>query len=180
MLFLLVASETKSMLNSIIQENFLLSLPFFNHGLSFRGLAASGKRSTVRRGVLRLARGICKCVRKTKSRDSACPENAFSRRCFLVSMNPVLYGPYDCDVILSEMINSSHQCLADGSDVTCRNTPRCTNVDVLLYKMSMWLSLGSRTNLSFYTSFLSARTQIFRALCIYIIMFVFPPPQVIN
>lgn len=58
-------------------------------------------------------------------------------------------------------------------DITYRSTPCSTKAAVLLYKMSVWLSLGSRTNLQFCTPLLSARMQILRSVCTYIIRFIF-------
>lgn len=115
--------------------------------------------------------------------------SVFAKQSYLTLLVPRMHAVlqflrfsfYDPDSMLSiilwcltlKMINSSHQCLVDSFDVTCSNTPCCTKVDILLYKMSMWSSLGSRTNPQFYRSLLSAQMQILRALCIYIIMFVF-------
>lgn len=116
-----------------------------NMVMSFQDYAVSEQISTVRRYVLRLARGTCKCVCKTVtwllSQEGSLAFFAFQ---FLW---PKFCTVHSTVILLSEMTDSSHQCLADGFDVICRNTPCCTKVDVLLYKMSLWLSLGSSTNL---------------------------------
>lgn len=77
--FLLAAYWTKSILNSMVLAPALLSLPFFKHGNEFSRLCVSEQISTVRRYVLRLARGTCKCVCKTKLPDSCCPKKAVLR-----------------------------------------------------------------------------------------------------
>lgn len=103
--------------------------------------------------------------------DSSCPKKAISYFCFFSLCDPQFYIVHITVVSCSRKLILHTSVSLHDFDVAYRNTPCRTKVDVLLYKMSMWLSLGSRTNL--YRSLLSARMQILRAVCICIIMFVF-------
>lgn len=101
MLFLLlIAYNTKSTLNGMVHFFF----PFLSlNVIQVSRLAISEKTSTVRRQVLRPARGICKS--KTKLPDSSGAKNAASHVRLFMAMTLILSCPCYRGVLLSELIN---------------------------------------------------------------------------